>query len=440
MIESRVTLREKICYGLGDVCGNGAYTLLSSYLLFYCTDILKISLAATTVVLLAGRLAEALTSVVMGSLLDYFNFKSGKCLPFLKIFLVPMGIWLYLLFASPSFISNHILVWYTGIVFISYSIHFAIVNISYSTLLSVLTRDEDERLSFNLFKNLGANLGGFLVNASTLKLVSVLGKTQKIGFSRAIIVFTILFVCCGLVNAWNQKERVVSVERERINVEQSVRIAIRNKGWLILCGVQFCALTYMAMRTQATAYYAKYILQDEAFGSFLLTVISLVGILMAFIMPTIARQLGTKYCILAGNTLFCITTLINAFGARNHAVALLCSIGFNIGWAVSVGTVFVMVSETIDWSEHQSGKRIDGFMMSVVILTQKLGQTLAGVLTPKVLEWNGYQADGIVTKAVERGILLDYIWLPLGFSIIVILLILFFPKGYRCEQMIKQKT
>ena len=51
MQETKVSLREKICFGLGDVTGNGLYTLLSSYLLFFCTDVLKIGLAATTMIM-----------------------------------------------------------------------------------------------------------------------------------------------------------------------------------------------------------------------------------------------------------------------------------------------------------------------------------------------------------------------------------------------------
>lgn len=201
MEESKVTVREKLCFGLGDVTGNGLYTLLSSYLLFFCTDVLKIGLAATTIIMFAGRAADAVLSPVMGILLDYLKLKNGKCLPLLRLFMIPCGIWLWLLFSPPAFLSEHLLVWYMAVVFIAYSIHFAVINIAYSTLISVLTRNVHERLVLNVFKNLGANLGGFLVTASTLRLVSLLGENQRIGFSRTVLVFAILFVFCGLCNA-----------------------------------------------------------------------------------------------------------------------------------------------------------------------------------------------------------------------------------------------
>lgn len=428
MQETKVSLREKICFGLGDVTGNGLYTLLSSYLLFFCTDVLKIGLAATTMIMFAGRAADAVLSPIMGILLDYLKLKQGKCLPLLRIFLIPTGIWLWLLFSPPAFLSEHLLIWYMVVVFIAYSIHFAVVNIAYSTLISVLTRDIRERLVLNVFKNLGANLGGFLVTASTLRLVSLLGNDQRSGFSRTVLVFAVLFMACGLANAWNQKERVAeNGKRERIKAGESVRIAMKNRGWIILCTAQFCALTYMVMRTQGITYYAKYILEDEAFGSLLLTTSSVVGLLVAFVMPKVAEKLGTKYCVIVGNVIWCISMSANALVHSNEALILGCNIFSNVGWTIATGTIFVMISETIDWSERQSGKRIDGFMMSVMVFLQKLGQTAAGVLTAKLLEWSGYEADGLITEGVRQGILLNYIWFPVFFSLVIIGLMVFYP-------------
>lgn len=440
MEESKVTVREKLCFGLGDVTGNGLYTLLSSYLLFFCTDVLKIGLAATTIIMFAGRAADAVLSPVMGILLDYLKLKNGKCLPLLRLFMIPCGIWLWLLFSPPAFLSEHLLVWYMAVVFIAYSIHFAVINIAYSTLISVLTRNVHERLVLNVFKNLGANLGGFLVTASTLRLVSLLGEDQRSGFSRTVLVFAILFVFCGLCNAWNQKERVADhAKRERIKIRESIGIAIKNKGWVILCIVQFCALTYMVMRTQGITYYAKYILEDEAFGSLLLTTSSVVGLLIAFVMPWVAGKLGTKYCVIVGNVIWCVAMSANALVQERLPLVLGCNLLSNIGWNVATGTIFVMISETIDWSERQSGRRIDGLMMSVMVFLQKLGQTTAGVLTTQILEWFGYEADGRITEGVRQGILLNYIWFPVFFSLMIIGLMLFYPSRIPHGEAVKNK-
>ena len=66
-------------------------------------------------------------------------------------------------------------------------------------------------------------------------------------------------------------------------------------------------------------------------------------------------------------------------------------------------------------------------MMSVMVFLQKLGQTAAGVLTAKLLEWSGYEADGLITEGVRQGILLNYIWFPVFFSLVIIGLMVFYP-------------
>ena len=50
------SLPERIKYGLGDFAQNGVFTFMSSYFLFFCTDIARIGLEYAGMVTFIGRI------------------------------------------------------------------------------------------------------------------------------------------------------------------------------------------------------------------------------------------------------------------------------------------------------------------------------------------------------------------------------------------------
>ncbi|MBQ1630450.1 MAG: MFS transporter, partial [Firmicutes bacterium] len=54
-----LTLRNKICYGIGGICDNTLYTLTGTYLLLFLTTVAGVSPAVAGTISAAGSLWEA---------------------------------------------------------------------------------------------------------------------------------------------------------------------------------------------------------------------------------------------------------------------------------------------------------------------------------------------------------------------------------------------
>lgn len=184
MSEEKIKIRERISYGLGDFAQNGMFTFISSYLLFL-TDAAKIHLGAAGTILLLGRVTDALASPLVGSRMDQAQGGQGKCRPYIRFFMLPECILLMLVFMSPP-LPDAEKTLYLGLVYILYSISYAIVSVAYSALMSLLTRNEEERLKLNVFKNIGAAAGGMLVTAVTMKAVEVFSMGLQKDFLRRL--------------------------------------------------------------------------------------------------------------------------------------------------------------------------------------------------------------------------------------------------------------
>lgn len=418
---------EKISFGLGDFSGNGIFTFVSTYLMFFYTDAAKLDLGAIGMILLAGRTVDAVFSPVMGFIVDRTNTRFGKCRPFLAAGILPVCFLMCALFYSPSAFSEQGKILYAAMIYVLFSLLYAFINVPYSTMLTVLSSSQDERIVFNLFKNVGANCGGIFVTACTLWLVNELGNSKRQGFMLAAILFGTIFLCCSLACAVNVVERVKPEKGpQKWGILQSLKTAKDNRHWLVLCGVQFLSLTYMMVRNQGTLYYTKYYLGQEELSSLFLSIMPLASVAVAFVLPLIARKKGMRFCVRSGNILWCTAMAGTWAAGKNVLAAVIFHIAASIGWAMATGMIFVMLSQVIDYSQWKTGVRPQGFLTSMIALVQKLGVACSGYICALVLKLGGYQAGNAGGAETLFAIRMNFAGIPLLLSAAAIVLISFY--------------
>lgn len=152
-------------------------------------------------------------------------------------------------------------------------------------------------------------------------------------------------------------------------------------------------------------------------------------------MPWLSSKIGNRGCVRLGNLIWCTALAGNFFSGRNLKGVLFFGLLSSIGWAAATGILFVMISETIDFSEQITGYRLDGFITSTVVFLMKLGTASAGAVSSTTLALGGYVADGPVTKGIETSIRLNYIGIPLALSLAVILLTGLYPVKQPGKEM-----
>ena len=317
-----ISRREKVCYGFGDVANNGMFTFVSAYMMYYCTDVAGLGMAQVSLILFLGNVSNAITSPVMGLLIDRVKFRNGCCRPFIMIGMAPACILLAALFQVPGGRSfSAVLI---GILYFVFNIAYSFMNVPYSTLLNVISGDERERISLNLYKNVGANVSGILVTACTLALVNFFHRFFANGYSGIAILYAVSFFICALLSVLGTKERVKkSKGRKSLSLPELIKT---DTPWVILCMVQFLALMCNAVRSQGSIYYAKYYLGRESINSVLLTITPLMCLMMAFFLPTIERWIGLKRVVICGDALNFVTMLFTWMAGKNIIIIVILHI------------------------------------------------------------------------------------------------------------------
>ena len=171
----KLSLKEKIGYGLGDTASNLAWRTLTTFLLVFYTDVFGIPAAAAGILLLVTRLSDGVTDIVMGIISDRTNTKHGKFRPWILWTAVPFGAIMALTFSTPNFSVTGKLI-YAYITYISLTLIYTASNVPYSALMGVMTPNQNERTSLSSFRFAGAYFGGIITQGLLILLVSSFGK------------------------------------------------------------------------------------------------------------------------------------------------------------------------------------------------------------------------------------------------------------------------
>ncbi|MCU4154398.1 MFS transporter [Carboxylicivirga sp. A043] len=177
MNQEKISIREKIGYALGDGAANIAWRGVSTFLLFFYTDVFGITAAAAGVLLLVARFSDGISDVGMGIIGDRTKSKYGKFRPWILWTAIPLASILSLLFTSPNLGPTGKII-YAYCTYILFTLIYTANNIPYGALMAVMTGDNKERTSIGSYRMVGAFGGGMVVQGALLFLVAYFGNVN----------------------------------------------------------------------------------------------------------------------------------------------------------------------------------------------------------------------------------------------------------------------
>lgn len=177
MNNSKLSIKEKIGYALGDGAANIAWRGVATFLFIFYTDVFGLNPAAVGLLMLIARSSDGISDVLMGIVGDRTNSKYGKFRPWVLWTALPLGGILSLLFTGPNLSGTGKIV-YAYTTYILFTLVYTANNIPYGALMAVMTGDDKERTSLGSFRMVGAFAGGMIVQGALLFLVAYFGDVN----------------------------------------------------------------------------------------------------------------------------------------------------------------------------------------------------------------------------------------------------------------------
>lgn len=121
--------RSVVGYGLGDFANNLAFTLGTTFLLYYYTDVAGLSAAAVATMFFVVRLWDAVTDIFAGRFVDRTMTRMGKFRPFILFGGVPLLFLSALTFHVPANLEVGSKLLYAYLTYAVLGLGYSLVNI-----------------------------------------------------------------------------------------------------------------------------------------------------------------------------------------------------------------------------------------------------------------------------------------------------------------------
>jgi len=474
----KLSVLEKIGYGLGDFAANLIFQTLLTFLAFFYTDVYKIPAGTASIIIFVGGFIGAFFNIIMGVIADRTQTRCGKFRPWILWTALPFGIASVLSFLTPDFGASGKII-YTLLTYFILVLIYSANNLPYVALSGVLTGDMKERNSLSSYRFVAVMVAQFIIQSLLLPLVLILGHgNEAAGFKNTMILFAVVGVICLLITFFTTRERIIPAKNQRSSVKQDFIDLSKNGPWLVILLVTILVFITLSLKGGMYVFYFKYYLDPVAQTDFLNNIgfTSLVNRLndslttMGFVdfqwpkdVPTSAFSLFN-----AGGIIFMIfgimssKSLADSFGKRNiyiififlSAISLLV---FNFYSRTAITLVFItqllhgfiygitipllwaMIADVADYSEWKNNRRATATVFSAMLFGLKTGISIGGALGAAFLSKYGYVAEEVnqVPAAVE-GIKLSISIYPGFIFIISAVLLCFYVIDKKLEIQIEQ--
>ena len=217
----KVTLTEKIGYGLGDCSANLVFQMMMIYQTKFYTDIFGLEGAIAGTVMLVARIVDAFVDPTVGILSDRTNSRWGKYRPWVLWTALPFMVFYVLAFYNPGIEDKGLVALYATISYTLLMTMYSFNNTPYSSLGGVMSADIKERTSITSIRFIFSTIAQFVVQGLTLPLVSKFsdGGDKAHGWLCTISLFAIIGFIFLVTVFFSAKERI-----QEINPEVTVEI------------------------------------------------------------------------------------------------------------------------------------------------------------------------------------------------------------------------
>ena len=423
-VNDKLSIREKIGYGLGDAGGTVITCLIMNFLTFFYTDVFGLTPAIVGTLFIALRVFDAISDPLMGIIADRTQSRYGRFRPWQLWVAVPIGIIGVLTFTVPDLSANMKILWAFG-TYLLLSVGYTAINVPYCALINTMTTRHDEVISCQSWRFVLCGVAGFLVSVGLPWLVEIIGqgnaaKGYQTGVGILCAVAVVMFLCCFF---W-VRERVPLALMGKFTLREHLA-GLRKNDQLLLSLVMSFLLN---LRGGGYMYFITYVLQGSAaFASLFFTMVTFAAILGAVIVNPLSRRFDTVKLYYYTNLVLAAIALgmwMLPAGPAYQTLWLAVILGNGIILGFTLPLHFSIMAFADDYGEWKTGVRSSGMNFAFNLFFIKLAWAASAGILSLVFIFVAYQ-PGLEnqTPASLSGITALETLLPAAFHLLLALAI-----------------
>ncbi|MDD4849444.1 MAG: glycoside-pentoside-hexuronide (GPH):cation symporter [Gemmiger sp.] len=422
-ISNQTTLKERVSYLAFSSGQCILYSLFTSYLQIYFTDI-GITAAVVGLIFLGARIWDAINDPLFGIIVDKSKRKGGKYKPWLKLSSFLLPIFTVLLFAIPSSLSIGVKTLLATGLYVCWGMAYTVCDIPFFSVVTAMTGNVHERTKIVTQGRTIIYIAGILPGIAIPLLYPTIGWTAT-----AIIVATVSLITMVPLG-FTAKERNISTEEQSPNLNDLFRAVVQNKFMLVmLCASVVSGLTNSIMTVMG--YFAIYNLGNVDMMILMNMLPMVPALIIGTLAPAITKRIDkfTLYMVfLVGNCLFSV--IIFFVGYSNVVLFLVCHTIRNACFFSTNLFLNMFFLDCAEYRLYKTGKNTTGVIMSMSTFNAKIIGAASGSVTMLLLGAVGFISGDVAAQPVA---VTDMIWFMMSLfpAIGQLIAIIILKLGYK---------
>ncbi|MCR1839340.1 glycoside-pentoside-hexuronide (GPH):cation symporter [Murimonas intestini] len=405
--------RNHYTFGLGTIGRDMLYSMVSMYLMYYLTDILRLPTSVmwwVTGIILAARIFDALNDPIMGVIVDNTHGRFGKFKPWIALGALLSGALTVLLFTDFGFEGAAYIAFF-AVVYVMWGVSFTANDISYWSMLPSLSADQKEREKIGAFARICANVGLFTVVAGIVPITTALGNAagsqQKGYFYFAMIVVGIMWAgqCITLLGV--KEPRALEKVQEHTTLKGMVRAIFKNDQLLFTAISMALFMIGYTTTTSFGLYFFKYAYGDEGMYSIFAVILGVSQILALYVFPVFSKRFNRKKLYTAATILVVAGYIVFFFAPVNTMIFIgIAGMLLFVGQAFIQLLMLMFLADTVEYGQWKLGKRNDSVTFSLQPFINKMGGAVSSGIVGAVVIISGIKEAETAADVTAQGLFL----------------------------------
>jgi GPH family glycoside/pentoside/hexuronide:cation symporter len=398
LVRDHLPRLKKFLYAVSDFSFSFTDTTMSVLFAIFMTDVAGLSLSEAALVILIGRVWDAVTDPIMGLLTDRTRTRWGRRRPYLLFGAIPFGLMFAMLWYRPPTQNPILLTAYFTLAYFLYDTCVTLITMPYFALTPELTQDYDERTSLTMYRmafSITGSLTAFIVP------LLIIGKMHPQNAPRVFMMGLIFGTICAippLLTFFGSKEKPEYYAQSQPGIRDSVKAVRRNRPFLFAAGIFLFTWTAVDIIQVFMLYFLKYRMNLEAQSDTILGTIFVTALLVLPLWNWISEKTDKRKAYIVGMIFLSavMVTLIMLSPATSFAFIILIAVLAGIGVSAVHVLTWSIIPDAVEMDELATGLRHEGIFYSMATFLKKCASAILVPGSLLVLQWSGYVSNAPV--------------------------------------------
>ncbi|MGE8205347.1 MFS transporter [Heyndrickxia sp. NPDC080065] len=413
-----IPFKDMVGYSFGAFGFMLMFMTVTTYLMYFYTDIMGISAAAAGTIFLIARLIDACFGPIVGTIADRTTSKHGKYRPFMLWCIIPFALTGVLMFTVPDFLGNGMsLVIYAGATYILFDLAYSFGNIPYLSMAGSMTFDPDIRTHLLSTKSVVNKISSIVATSLTLPLVHMFSD-PKSGFFYTAIIYSIIaaigiYIAFKTTKPYANVGVVVKKSEDKLKNRQLFTAIVKNNQLLSVVVSFLITSITSAIMGPAGIYYMTYNVGKTELISLYMLIGTFSPLVAVPVVSLFTKKFEKKTFLLTGYLMSALGSLFLYFTPYESVFLILASRFLaGVGSGLVGILIFSMIADCVDFGEWKTKIRVQGLTFAISVFFQKTGMAIGGWLLGILLTFIGYVPHKEQTTFSLEGILALNSWVP----------------------------